>query len=210
MEAILRNSTGFLMLLAGLAGSAWAQAPARPAKPGDVHVYSTEQRTDRVRFDETVTVTGVEGSRLKTRHARSDRPEPAEGMYGADWSAVKSGTSGSLYEPAIVQLQHPMKVGASWEGSYQVVAASGARSRLKMESTVAAQEKVRTPAGEFDAFRIESKGYLSGVSWQGGFGIHQKQWYAPAIDRIVRSEYREQRTMGADNVSELKQFKPAD
>jgi hypothetical protein len=210
MEAILRNSIGFLMLLAGLAGSACAQAPARPAKVGDVHVYSTDQRTDRLRFDETVTVTGIEGGRIKTRHARSDRPEPIEGIYGADWAAVKSGTSGSQYEPAIPQLQHPLKVGAAWEGSYQLLSANGARSRLKMEYTVAAQEKVRTPAGEFDAFRIESKGYLSGVSWQGGFGIQQKNWYAPAIDRIVRTEYKEQRTMGADNVSELKQFKPAD
>ena len=206
----MRNSIGFLMLLASLAGSAWAQAPARPAKAGDVHVYATEQRTERVRFEETVTVTAVEGGRLKTRHARSDRPEATEGVYGADWATVKSGNSGSQYEPAIPQLQQPLKVGASWDGTFQVQAASGGRSRLKMEYTIAGQEKVRTPAGDFDAFRIESKGYLSGVSWQGGFGIQQKYWYAPAIDRIVRIEYKEQRTMGADTISELKQFKPAD
>lgn len=198
-----------LLVLAGLAGAAAAQ-PARPAKVGDVHVYTTEQRADRARFDETVTISAIADGRIRTTHVRSDRPAPMEGLYGTDWATFKSGSSGSVLEPGSKVLEHPMEVGKSWEASYQLLTPNGAKSRLKMESTVAAREKIGTPAGEFDAFRIDSKGYISGLSWQGGFGILQKVWYAPAIDRVVRTEYREQRTMGADNVTELKQFKPAD
>jgi len=49
-----------------------------------------------------------------------------------------------------------------------------------------------------------------GLSFQGGWAFQQKVWYAPALDRIVRTEYKEQRTLGAESVSELKSFKPAD
>ena len=47
---------------------------------------------------------------------------------------------------------------------------------------------------------------MNGVSFPGGWAIRQKVWYAPAIDRMVRVEFEELRTLGADNVSELKQF----
>lgn len=192
------------------AGAALADPGARPAKAGDVHVYSVEQRAERLRHEEVVTVEAAEGGQLKTRHVRSDRGAPLEGLYGADWSVATSGTSGAHYEPAIRMLPATLQVGSSWEDISQLRAANGSLSRLKLESKVAAREKTKTPAGEFDTFRIESSGYLSGLSWQGGFALTQKVWYAPAIDRIVRTEYREQRALGADNVTELTQFRPAD
>jgi hypothetical protein len=43
----------------------------------------------------------------------------------------------------------------------------------------------------------------------GGFRILEKLWYAPAIDRMVRVEYKETRPLGADNIAELKSFTPA-
>jgi hypothetical protein len=176
----------------------------------DVHVYAGELRSERVKYEETVTLDAVEAGRLKTTHARTDRPAPAQGLYGGDWSVMKSGFSGSQYEPAAPTLPQPLQVGSKWEGNYEVTNPAGAKSRMKMELTVAAQEKVQTPAGEFEAFRIEGKSYLSGVSWRGGFGVQQKTWYAPAIGRIVKGEYSEQRTMGNEIVYELKQFRPAD
>jgi hypothetical protein len=204
------KSIGTLIVLASLAGSALAQAPSRPAKVGDVHVYSTEQRADRLRYDETVTVSAVSNGRIETRHVRSDRPTPADGLYDAEWATIRSGTSGSQLEPPLKVLQQPLEVGRSWEATTELTTSNGAKSRLKLASTIAAREKVSTPAGEFDAFRVDSKGYISGLSWQGGFGMQQRIWYAPAINRVVRSEYREQRSLGADNVTELKLFKPAD
>lgn len=206
----MRKSIVILAVVAAAAGGAWAQGAARPAKAGDVHVYAVELRTDRVQYEETVTVTGVAGEQITTRHVRTDRPQPTEGRYGTDWATLKSGPSGMQFTPAIPALRHPLQVGAKWDGTFEAVATSGARSRIKMDYVVAAQEKLNTPAGEFDTYRIETKGYLSGLSWQGGFAIQQRMWYAPAIDRIVRSEYRELRTMGPDNAAVLKQFKPAD
>jgi hypothetical protein len=194
--------------LAGLSFALAAQEAQRPARVGDVHVYSAEMKTERKRYEEKVTVTAIEGERIRTQHVRSDRPDPTQGIYARDWATVLSGNSGAAFEPAMKVLG-PLEVGRGWESVHEVKNAAGALSRLKLESTVVAREKLATPAGEFDTWRIDSKGYLSGLSWQGGWGISQKVWYAPAIDRVVRFEYREQRSMGTDNVVELKAFLPA-
>ncbi|MDB5751430.1 MAG: hypothetical protein JWP65_1851 [Ramlibacter sp.] len=199
-----------LLVTVSLWTAAHAQDLVRAARQGDVHVYATQQKTDRRVFDETITVTAVEGDRLRTRHERSDGSAATEGMYGKDWSTLKSGVSGATFDPPGRMLAPPLEAGKSWLAVYRVKSATGGESQVKMESRVAAREKLATPAGEYDTWRIESRGYVNGVSWTGGFGVLQKVWYAPAIDRIVRSEYREQRRPGTDNVAELKQFKPAD
>lgn len=193
--------------LAGLSLAAAQEAP-RPARVGDVHVYSTELRAEHKRYDETVTITAIEGERIHTQNVRSDRPTPIEGIYARDWATFVSGHSGAAYEPP-VKVLGPLEIGRTWEGVHEVRIPNGPLSRMQLESTVAAHERLATPGGEFDTWRIESKGYFSGVTWQGGWAITQKVWYAPAIDRVVRVEFREQRQMGADNVMELKGFLPA-
>ncbi len=70
-------------------------------------------------------------------------------------------------------------------------------------------EKVRTPAGEFDAWKVQAKGWINGVSWQGSFPLTQTVWYAPTLNRIVRLELKEGRRGGADNLTELKSFRLA-
>lgn len=177
-------------------------------KVGDVHVLAVQQKAERQVFDETITVTAIEGDRLRTAHRRSNRPEELQGTYGTDWSTWVSGGSGTRFEPGIQDVKFPLAAGATWEQAPEIRTANGARSQLRIEYRVAGMEKVTTPAGEFDAWRIDGKGYLSGLSWPGGFHVQTKAWYAPAIDRVVRSEYKESRPLGADNVSELKSFKP--
>lgn len=190
--------------------AAHAQTPPRPAKAGDVHVYAVQQKTEKLNYTETVTITAIEGERIKTAHTRSDKPGTIEGLYGRDWSTHISGVSGMRMSPPSKVLQFPLAVGTKWSHEYEGTALSGARLRIKTDSTVAAEEKLTTPAGEFQTQRIDSDGYLSGISFQGGWAFRQKVWYAPAIDRIVRTEFREHRTLGSDNVHELKEFKPAD
>ena len=185
-----------------------AQAPVRPAKAGDVHVYSGQNRTEGKSYEETVTVISVEGDQIRTKHARTDRPDAADGTYGKDWSTFRSGSSGMQMTPPGKTVMHPLAVGKNWESASEATTASGFKLRVKTDSTVAAQERLATPAGEFDTWRIESKGYINPVTG-GGWAIVQKVWYAPSIDRIVRIEFREQRPLGLDTLVELKGFRPA-
>lgn len=195
-------------LAAGVVGTAAAEGPQRATtNVGDTYVYAVDQKADRQKFEETVTVTDVGGGRIKTRHVRADRPQETVGEYGPEWEMLLSGTTGTRFEPAARMLDFPLAPGKTWQQSYQTLSTNGYRSQMKMESRVAGLEKLVTPAGEFEAWRVEAKGYLSGLSWQGGFQVQQTLWYAPAIDRIVRAEYKESRSLGANTVTELKTFK---
>lgn len=74
-------------------------------------------------------------------------------------------------------------------------------------------EKVQVPAGEFDAYRIECKGFWTRVFGNSGSGSFQEtRWYAPAIRNQVKSIYEDRRSNGsADNksITELVEYKPA-
>lgn len=192
---------------------AQADGNARPSvKVGDVSVYMVNNRSDNKQSEETVTVTSVEGGQIKTKHVRPDRNPPEfEGVTNLDLNPLVSGASGTRFEPAIEIYRFPLKVGDSWKTRSEAVGLAGSRSRSELEVKVVAQEKVATPGGEFDAFRIESNGWINGVSWQGAIRVSQTIWFAPSIGRAVKSDYKDYRnsSLNTSTLTELKSHKPA-
>lgn len=204
----------WLLGLMWLSISAWAQSDgsSRPVpKVGDVAIYTINQRADKRMTEETVTVTSVDQNHIKSKHVRTDRSPPEiEGVLTTDWAVAVSGANGTRYDPPIVGVKFPLTVGESWKSSYLAEGATN-KSKVDIEFKVVAREKVKTPAGEFEAFRIESDGWINGVSWSGAIRMAQVQWFAPAVGRVVRSEYKDYRgsRLWTDTVSELKSFTPA-
>mgnify|MGYP006201358349 CR=1 FL=1 len=197
-----------------VSASVWAQADGagRPvAKVGDVAVYAVEQRTDRRSFDETVTVTLVDQTHIKSSHVRPIRnPPEMEGVVTLDWGTVVSGASGTRFDPPIAGFKFPLVVGDGWKSSF-VGEGNNAKSKTDLEFKVVAREKVKTPGGEFDAFKIESEGWINGITWAGAIRMTEVRWYAPAIGRVVKSEHKDFRSgrLWTDTVLELKSFKSA-
>jgi hypothetical protein len=200
------------LLLACVAGPALAQAPPiaqLPAvKVGDVAVYAVHLRSDNKRTEETITVTHADASQIRTRNARPERPAATEGVYDAQWNPTVSSNSGARFEPAARTLSFPLEQGKSWDSRYSVTGANFT-ARGDAANKVVGYEKVATPAGEFDAWKVETAGWINGVSFQGAFRFVQTLWYAPSIGRMVRMDYKESRRDGQDNLFELKSFKPA-
>lgn len=202
------------MVVALVSASAWAQVDgvSRPvAKVGDVAVYAVEQRADKRMFDETVTVTSVDQTHIKSSHVRPIRnPPEMEGVVTLDWGTVVSGASGTRFDPPIAGFKFPLVVGDGWKSSF-VGEGNNAKSKTDLEFKVVAREKVKTPAGEFDTFKIESGGWINGVSWSGSIRMSEVRWYAPSIGRVVKSEYKDFRggQLWTHTVSDLKSFKPA-
>lgn len=205
------------ILLAPLLSGALAFAQAQPApspasKPvvqvGEVARYAVKLVTEGQNTEDTVTVTSVADGQIKARYTRANRtPAETEVIYTDEWNPVLTGV-GSRLEPAAQTLKFPLQVGNAWDAKYAVQTANGAKSRVEMAGKVVGYEKVPTPAGEFDAFKVQSSGWVNGVSWNGSFKVQQTVWYAPSIGRLVRSEYKEFRRDGVDTVSELKSFSP--
>jgi hypothetical protein len=74
-------------------------------------------------------------------------------------------------------------------------------------------EKVRVPAGEFDAFRVDCKGFWTRIFGGTGYGRNEDStWYAPSVKRLVKYSYTDYTAQGNANdkfVHELLEYKLA-
>lgn len=77
--------------------------------------------------------------------------------------------------------------GKRWKTSFRITRPNGSIGLAQAEFHVAAQEIVRVPAGNFDAFRIDGKGH---VNWNYGRSTVQqyRQWLAPNVRLRVAYE----------------------
>lgn len=91
-------------------------------------------------------------------------------------------------------LSFPLEVGKRWSFTTDwTTKDTGAKGRSIIDVTVVGHERVRVLAGEFDAFRIESKASFRGISKVGGQVIGESvgsHWYASAARTIVKSVTR--------------------
>lgn len=91
-------------------------------------------------------------------------------------------------------LDFPLEVGKRWSyRSEWLTKDSGSRGVADVAVAVAGHEKVRVPAGEFDAFRIEATSRFRGKSTVGGVVEGESDivlWYAPAARVVVKSVAR--------------------
>ncbi|WP_291008465.1 hypothetical protein [Hydrogenophaga sp.] len=181
-------------------------------KAGEVAVFTVNDKASNRISEQILTITAVDDALIKFKTVRPDRtPAEMDGIATLEWHSVQSGSSGTRYDPPYPNLKFPLTVGSTWQGVYEATTLKGDRSKGEIDFKVVAAEKLMTPAGEFETFKIESGGWLTGVSWQGSFRMTQVQWYAPAISRIVKTEYKDYRNgrLRNDRVTELKSFKPA-
>lgn len=136
--------------------------------------------------------TAKTGSRVEVRNATGNRVQLGD---------VK-------YTPITQAYQFPLGVGNTWAVDYSYLddaantnptggyKAPTVQSRRQGIATVVAYEKVTTPAGTFDAYRIEQKGTLTQPSTMGGTSptfdsqYFETNWYAPAAKLSVKYEYR--------------------
>jgi hypothetical protein len=174
------------VLLLALAGAASAQTAERPAvKPGD-HWYFTQYwllptvEPSIVWAIQSVSAAGIEG----TENGEPLRMTPDLGVLDSPrWSDSNPNS-----------LRFPLAVGKQWRYSTDwVFKEKRSSGRADVDVTVAAYEKLRVPAGEFDTFRLESRSALKGLAGIGSFIEAESRltyWYAPAVRVIVKSVSR--------------------
>ena len=88
-------------------------------------------------------------------------------------------------------LSFPLEVGKSWRYATDwLFKPKGSRGSMVVDVEVVAHERIALPAGEFEAFKLVSKGWVSGTSpinSQYDAVITTTYWYAAAPRAIVKS-----------------------
>lgn len=193
-----------LLAAATLAAAFVPVLHAQPAPSGDKPTYAVGDAWQWVRADRRTGLKEGESRRTVTAVA-GDRVEGSENqgrfvmvdhksMESPDW--VRTG------DPRF--LDFPLAVGKKWSFKFeQKNNASPNTTRWQYDAEVVAAEKVKVPAGEFEAFKIRYRGYWDG-SGGGNGSATLTNWYAPAARATVRSEFAIGRNDWVNELVELK------
>ena len=107
--------------------------------------------------------------------------------YAFDAGAVdKRGRVNVSLERNESRIQFPLEVGKTYSAREYFTTAQGERGDRDWKVTVESYEKVRTEAGEFDAYRISMSGWWNNRSNRSSGKVEATQWYAPAAKRNVK------------------------
>lgn len=106
-------------------------------------------------------------------------------------------------------MQFPMQVGKKYPVKQKWVNSSGDNGDSDLKAEVVAFEKVKTLAGEFDAYKIEVDGWWNNRRWSSSGRQSVVLWYAPSVKREVKMEYKDFTRGGIWNhrTFELMEFK---
>lgn len=170
-------------------GESWTFAYANALEPSKNATYA-----------QTVSSVAADGSAILNGGALA---------LDASGNLVKAATG--TYQPSDGKLQFPLFVGKSWSASYIYRTGSWAASGER-QAKVVGVERVETPAGAFDAFKVEQTVSWSGTEGNRGQGVtRETDWYAPAVGRFVRMDFVDQAAHAAPTTThvELVGFKPA-
>lgn len=201
MEGIMIQVLALALLLGGCAAplsqipppGISAAVPAPEIKVGDAWTYRVQDGFTRIqRGDQRHEVIEVGADRIRVAGPveRSDGIQ----IYDREWNWLKRPATNLQtfeYTPAYQAFAFPLAPGKRWRA--RVIATDpmdGRRFPVWIDGAVLGWERVKVPAGEFDALKIERWVYFE--YWEhavrGRSVIREYEWYAPAAKQSVRRE----------------------
>jgi hypothetical protein len=149
---------------------------------------------DRWKFETRDRRTGLKESEV-ARTVGSVSASRIEGSQD-DGTFVATPDMNFIETPRVVQtgdvkyLNFPLELGKKWAFKYGLVnKVSAAKADWQLEAEVVAVETTKVPAGEFETYKIEYKGFWSNRSTGRNGRLVITNWYAPAARVTVKNEF---------------------
>ena len=181
----LRVSAVCVLALAILDGSAMAQSADRPTvKDGDRWRFAVYYETPSAEPTRVWVIRAIGPTRIEA----TENGEPL--TFTPDLNVLESPRHTESNPQA---LRFPLEVGQRWRYSTDwLFKPKGSKGNAIVDVAVLGHEKVRVPAGEFDAFKLVATRRIRGIS-----GINSQidaettttYWYAPAARAVVKWEF---------------------
>lgn len=182
-----------LALASLLPAAAQAQATERP----DVRMwdYWTYTKTDNWIGKKVETWTQTVG-RLTSDliiaylYRVEDKYDGGLAIFDRDWNTIE--IDRYSFKPKAEDLRFPLVPGKTWKSSFTFPEPTAAGVlNCDQTSTVGNWERVRTPAGTFDAIKVSVTGIWRYPMYNWYSYYTKTIWYAPAVNRWVRMEYND-------------------
>lgn len=138
-------------------------------------------------------VTAVEGDAVtvQLRHEGRDSTQ----RYTRDWNwreRPMTNLQNFRYEPAYPALPFPLEAGKTWQAYVKATdPATGRVNRVRIDGKVLGWERVKVPAGEFDALKLQRVVYAGNPDYfLSEEYITEIDWYSPSAGGIIRHSSR--------------------
>jgi hypothetical protein len=167
-----------------------AQVTAPAAQVGDRWIYSSHDGytgLPRGRLD--FRVTSLEGDEVTVEFDHDGRRSTQRYTRDGNWrERPMTNLQNFRYDPAYLALPFPLEAGKSWQAYVRATdPATGRVNRVRIDGKVLGWERVKVPAGEFDAIVVRRQVYAGNDDTSRGEEIiSEADWYAPRLGGIVR------------------------
>jgi hypothetical protein len=174
-----------------------ADVPAEAAPPairvGDTWRYAVRDGfTNLPRGEVDHRVTQVEGDTVSVDVRAGEQVSTELYTRGGNWLR-RPATNMQVfsYSPPYEAFAFPLAAGKRWQArSTATDPADGRSFRVTIQGSVLGWERIRVPAGEFDALKVRRYVFLD--YWRskvrGHSIIREDEWYAPSLGKIAKRE----------------------
>jgi len=186
----IRTCLAFLAMT--VAGAAMA-APA-PLKVGDSWTIEARNGYNKnLLATYRIEVTGISDSGIATRVTNNSSGTVTSERFTLNWNPISAQwplAKSYEFSPAYAEFPERVEPGARWEGSTLARdPATGREMKMQMWGTATGKERIRVPAGEFDAIKIKLETVLDDREfWRHRTHVFDTVWYVPELGRIVKRE----------------------
>lgn len=151
-------------------------------------------------------VTSVQGDTVTVELSHDGKQSTQ--FYTRDWNwreRPMTNLQNFRYDPPYPALPFPLEAGKSWQAFVKATdPATGRVNRVRIDGKVLGWERVKVPAGEFDALIVQRVVYAgNGDHFLSEEQITEIDWYSAAVGAVVkhssRSGHRDSR-LGCDRV----------
>lgn len=183
-------------------GNSFPPSPAPVSRPsdsidlpvlsvGDCYVFDVENVSDsKLNYTLIRTITAIDGSRITVETHNEQYFRKRKTFYDLNLGYLGSESADKdviSFSPPLKYFDFPLTVGKKWTAaSVETAQKTGRKRYFTIHGTIEGWEKVKVPAGEFDALKIILKTDIKdGDTVSTGTDI---SWYVPSLHRSVRTE----------------------
>ena len=167
-----------------------AQLAAPEVRTGDSWVYAFHDGYTKIaKGNVTYRVSAVRDDTLTVDVDHDGRTSRELYTRGWNWrEKPMANLQNFRYQPAYPALPFPLEAGKSWQAYVEATdPATGQVNRVRIDGTVLGWERVKVPAGEFDALKVRRLVYAGNHDYfLTEEQIIEFDWYAPRIGHIVK------------------------
>lgn len=167
------------------------EAPQPNIKVGDRWTYQyLDKMTGEIKGSITLTVFEVTDTEIHQK-AQGKMKAPINRVEFLDRQLNWIDNGFTQWKPNTGSFLFPLTVGKEWTQQYEAVAISNeSKTRHNAAAKVVAYEKVKVPAGEFDAFKIEYtiRNISTSDAERADSITKGVRWYSPSVKQVVKQE----------------------